>query len=90
MLVREIYFSVRNLVKVVIFCGNPCQGGTKSKQEVIFLRAYSAAGSDKLPPVLIGKYRSTHCFKNATKLPTKYDASTNSWINIVVYEGYLT
>jgi hypothetical protein len=36
----------------------------------------NAGDSEKLPKLVIGSYRSPHCFKNIKKLSTKYDAST--------------
>jgi hypothetical protein len=32
----------------------------------------------------------THCFKNAKRLPAKYEANKNSWINTKLSEDYLT
>jgi hypothetical protein len=34
--------------------------------------------SDKLSPLVAGKYRSPRYFKNVRRLPTKYEANTNS------------
>jgi hypothetical protein len=36
------------------------------------LHACSADGSGKLPPLVIGRYRSPHWFKNVNMLPKKY------------------
>jgi hypothetical protein len=53
------------------------------------LLACNADGSDKLPPLVTGKYTSPHCFKNVKNLPAKYDANTYSWINTKIFEYYL-
>jgi hypothetical protein len=45
--------------------------------------------SGKLPPVVTGKCRSPLCFKNAKRLPTKYEANTNSWMTNKIFEDYL-
>jgi hypothetical protein len=50
------------------------------------LLAYNADGSDKLPPILTGKYKSPHCFMNVKGMPTKYEANTNSWMTTKIYE----
>jgi len=42
------------------FNGGSCHDGTKSKQQVTMLRACSADGSRKLPPLVTGRYRSPH------------------------------
>jgi hypothetical protein len=54
------------------------------------LLACNADGSDKLAPLVNGKYRSPHCFKNINRLPTKYEANTNSWMNTNIFDDYLT
>jgi hypothetical protein len=71
------------------FRGNPCHGGTKSKQRVTVLLACNADGTDKLPPMVIGKYKNPRCFKNVRTLPTKYEANKNSWITAKLFEDYL-
>ena len=40
------------------FHGGPHHDGTKSKKQVTMLRTCSADGNRKLPPLVIGKYRS--------------------------------
>jgi hypothetical protein len=47
----------------VTFCGNPCHGGTKSKQQVTVLLVCNANGSDTLPPIVLGKYQA--CSNNS-------------------------
>jgi hypothetical protein len=42
------------------FRRGPCHDGTKSKQQVTMLHACSSDGSKKLPPLVIGRYRSPH------------------------------
>jgi hypothetical protein len=42
------------------FREGPCHDGTKSKQQITLLHACSADGSGKLPPLVIGRYRSPH------------------------------
>jgi hypothetical protein len=64
--------------KTFTFCKDFCYGGIKSKQRVIVLLACNADGNDKLPPLVTGKYKSPHCFKNVKRLPTNYEANTNS------------
>jgi len=42
---------------------NSCHGGTKSKQRVTLLLGCNADGTEKLPPLVIGKYNKPHCFR---------------------------
>jgi len=42
------------------FCtGDSCHGGTKSKQRVTILLGCNADGTEKLPPLVTGKYKNT-------------------------------
>jgi hypothetical protein len=74
---RPVYFSVYNIAKPSLF--EEIFDGIKSKQWVIVLTC-NADGSDKLPPLVTGKYKSPCCFKNVKRLPTKYEANTNFWM----------
>ena len=60
--------------------GNSWHGGTKSKQRVTVLLGCNADGTEKLPPLVIGKYNKPHCIGNVRKLPTKCTANSNSWM----------
>jgi hypothetical protein len=54
------------------------------------LLACNANGSNKLPSLISGKYKSPHCFKNVKRLPTKYEANTKSLMTTNIFEDYLT
>jgi hypothetical protein len=43
-----------------------------------------------VPPLVIGKYRSPRYFKDVRRLPTKYEANTDSWMTTKISEDYLT
>jgi len=44
--------------------GYSCHGRTKSKQRVSVLLCCNVEGTEKLPPLMIGKYGKPHCFNN--------------------------
>jgi hypothetical protein len=69
-----------------------CQGDIKPKQQVIAFHSCNADGSDKLTPLVIGKYWSPYCCKdsNINKYNIKYEANTNSWMTTKIFEDYLT
>jgi hypothetical protein len=48
-----------------------CNGGKNSKEMIMVLSLCNANGTDKLPPLVIGKSEHSHCFTNVRKLPTK-------------------
>lgn len=79
------------LVKLFTFHGDPCHKRTKLEQQVTVNLASNADSTDKLPPFVIGKHRSPHCFKKVKKkLLQNYDAITNSQIISRIYQDYLT
>jgi hypothetical protein len=68
-----------------------CHVGIKYKQWVTVLLSCNSDGSDKLPPLVSGKHnKSPHCFNNVRKIPTKYEANTNSWMTTEICEDCLT
>jgi len=73
------------------FCGNNCYGGTiKTAGFWCSSYVYSAGSSNKLPPLVTGKYTSPCCFKMLKKLSTKHDANTNSCITTRIFEKQLS
>jgi hypothetical protein len=50
----------------------------------------SAGGSDNLPPLVTGKYKSLPCSKSVKILPTKYEANTCCWMTTKIFEDYVT
>jgi hypothetical protein len=56
---------------------------------IVLLLAYSADGTVRLPPLVIGKSENPHSFKNVRKLPTKYVANRKAWITHAIFTDYL-
>jgi hypothetical protein len=71
--------------KTLSLKGDPCNGGKNSKERITVLLACNADGTDKLPPLVIGKIENPRCFKNVRQLSTKYVANRKAW----VYTGHL-
>jgi hypothetical protein len=69
--------------------GDPCNGGKNSKESITVLLACIADGSDKLPPLFIGKSENPHCFTNVRQLPTKYVANRKSWVTQAIFTDCL-
>jgi hypothetical protein len=63
-----------------------CHDGIITKQWSTVLLAYNTDGGDKLPTLLTRKYESPHCFKNVKRLPTKYEANTDSCMTTKIFE----
>jgi hypothetical protein len=75
----SLFFNLRP-TQTFTFRAYFCHGGVKYKQCVTVPLACNTDCSEKLPPLVIGKYKSPYCFKNVKRLPTKYEANTNSWM----------
>jgi hypothetical protein len=68
---------------------DPCNGGKNSKERIMVLLACNADGTDKLPPLVIGKSENRCCFKNVRQLHTKYVANRKTWVAQAIFTDYL-
>jgi hypothetical protein len=75
--------------KTLTCTGDTCHGVTQSKQRVNVLLDFNVDGTEKLPPLLTGKYNKPHCFRNVNKLPTKYTTNSNSWMTSGTLKEFL-
>jgi hypothetical protein len=57
--------------KTLSLKGDPCNGGKNSKERIMVLLACNADGTDKLPPLVIGKSEYPRYFKNVSCPPNK-------------------
>jgi hypothetical protein len=73
----------------VTYKGDFCHDGTKSKHRVTVLLGCNAGSTEKLLSLVNGKYNKRHCFRNVKKLPTKYEANSNSWMSSATLEEFL-
>jgi hypothetical protein len=75
--------------KTLSLKGDPCNGGKNSKERIMVLLDCNGDGTDKLPPLVIGKSENPRCFKNVRQLPTKYVANRKAWVTQVIFTDYL-
>ncbi|XP_051784749.1 tigger transposable element-derived protein 4-like [Erpetoichthys calabaricus] len=61
-------------------------GNKVPKDRLTLLLACNMDGSEKLPPLVIGKSKEPRCFKNVKKLSVAYEANCNAWMTS---EGWL-
>ncbi|GBO12743.1 Tigger transposable element-derived protein 6 [Araneus ventricosus] len=66
-----------------------CHGGKKSKVRLTVLLCANADGSEKLPPLIIGKSKKPRCFKNVKTLPTKYLSNKKSCTTMSFFTDWL-
>ncbi|KAM3915651.1 tigger transposable element-derived protein 4-like [Leptodactylus fuscus] len=57
-----------------------CHGGKMSKERITVLVTTNADGSEKIPILVIGKYKKPRCFKNVRTLPCEYKNNTKAWM----------
>jgi hypothetical protein len=68
--------------KSLVSCQEHTARGFKvSKERITIMTCNDAAGTHKLPLLLIGKSKKPRCFKNIKSLPVTYTAQKNVWID---------
>jgi hypothetical protein len=66
--------------KTLHFKNDECSGVKQSKERLTVLLAANMTGSEKRPPLVIGKYKKPRCFKNVKSFPTGYEANAKAWM----------
>ncbi|XP_071043141.1 tigger transposable element-derived protein 4-like [Parasteatoda tepidariorum] len=66
-----------------------CSEGKMSKEHLTVLVGRNAPGTEKLPLLVIGKYRNPRCFKNVKTYPLDYKSNKKSWMTLVLLEDYV-
>ena len=59
--------------KTAVFKGEECRGGKQSKLRVTVFLGANQDGSEKLPPLMIGRSAKPRCFKSAKSFPIAYE-----------------
>ncbi|XP_038057078.1 tigger transposable element-derived protein 6-like [Patiria miniata] len=62
------------------FRGEQCHGGKQSKERITVTLCANMDGTEKLKPLLIGKFKKPRCFKNVIYLPVSYRANRKAWM----------
>ena len=75
--------------RTLSFIGEKCEGGKLSKQRLTVLLVANMSGSDKLPPLVIGKFARPRCFKNVHRLPVSFEANKRAWMTSDIFEKYI-
>ncbi|XP_023237227.1 tigger transposable element-derived protein 4-like [Centruroides sculpturatus] len=75
--------------KTAMFKNESCHGGCKSKLRVTILLGANSDGSEKLKPLVIGKFRQPRCFNGVKSLPVIYKANSKSWMTSKIWEEIL-
>lgn len=75
--------------KTMMFKNESCSGGKMSKERLTVLVGGNASGKEKLPLLVIGKYRNPRCFKNVKTFPLEYKSNKKAWMTSILFEEYL-
>jgi hypothetical protein len=66
--------------KTLALKGKRCTGSKNSKERITVLLCTNLTGTDKLLPLVIGKYRNPRFFKNVHNLPCEYCLNAKAWM----------
>ena len=75
--------------KTFAFKNELCIGGKVSKERVTVLLCANFDGSEKLTPLVIGKFAKPRCLTGIKILPVLYDCNMNSWMTSKIFEEWL-
>ena len=66
-------------------------GKQSVKSRVTVALCCNASGSEKLEPMIIGKFKKPRCYKGVEieKRGILYAASSNAWLNVIIFDMWL-
>ncbi|GBM47038.1 Tigger transposable element-derived protein 4 [Araneus ventricosus] len=71
--------------KTAMFKDEECRGGTQSKIYLTLLLAANEDGSEKLPPLVIGRSETPRCFAKVKYFLFKYKANRRAWATSEIF-----
>lgn len=75
--------------KTMHFKGEECKGGKKSKVRITVLYCCNSTGTEKLKPLVIGRFAKPRCMKNVVSLPCEYRANKRAWMTRELFTEWL-
>lgn len=75
--------------KTATFKGKNCRGGKQNKLRVTVLLAANQSGTEKLPPVMIGRTKKPRCFAKVKSFPMVYKANQKAWMTTEIFVEWL-
>lgn len=77
--------------KTLALKGEKCRGGKRSKERLTIAFGVNMDGSDKLKPLVIGRFKNPRCFKNIEKssLSIEYKFNKKSWMTREFFKSWL-
>lgn len=68
---------------------DPCVGGSRSAQRLTVFLCSNMDGSDKRPPLVIGKSDRPKCFRGTKCIPVKYVPHPKAWMTPLLFCNWL-
>ena len=75
--------------RTLTFKNEKCHGGKNSKERMTVMLAANMDGSQKLKPLMIGKFANPRCFKNVKSFPLMYRSNKKAWMTGVLFTEWL-
>lgn len=69
--------------------GSKIKAGKFSKERITLLLGSNASGTEKLPPLVIGKFQNPRCFTKGMKKPLMYRWNSKAWMTSSLFEEYM-
>lgn len=75
--------------KTYIIKGQKFKTGKKSKERISVFICANMSGTEKMKPIVIGKYKKPHCFRGKS-IPVIYRNNPTSWMQTDIFTEFLT
>ena len=85
----KLVYSTGYYPTTLQFKGERCHGGKISKERLTFALIANMDGTEKLKPLVIGKFRNPRSFKNVKSLPVNYEANKKTWMTSSMFEQWI-
>jgi hypothetical protein len=85
---RALFYNVQPKRTLAIE-GERCHGEKAYKDRVTVLLCCNADGSEKLLPLIVGKFEKPRCMKGVKHYPCDCNASKNAWVTGKIFRECL-
>jgi len=75
--------------RTLTFKSKKCHGGKNSKERITVMLAANMDGSQKIKPLIIGKFVNPRCFKNFKSFPLMHRSNKKAWMIGVLFTEWL-
>lgn len=83
------YRCLPDSTQKLYYGGVDCRDGKLSKERITVLLCTNMSGTEKVKPLLIGKFTKPRCFKGIKSLPIDYESNSKSWMTALLWNKWL-